>query len=295
MKAPNGFTTLKEAIDKYIESSDAVLSPSTIRGYRIAQKNSFQGIMNMKLKSLSTEILQEAVNEEAKRLIGKNSKKKISPKTVKNRYGLITAVINQYYPRLNCTVRLPQLENNIPQMPDPGEIMQAFKGDWLELAVLLAMWLSFTMSEIRGLTKSKSLDDDYLVIREVKIKLGNQDVTKPQGKVETRNRMHHIPAYIKQLIDQVEGDIIVPYSADSIYRHFTRVLKREGIPHISFHGLRHLNASVMAMLQIPEKYAMERGGWKTDKVMKKVYTHTFSKERQKVDGIIDSYFNSLIP
>ena len=54
VKAPNGYTTLKEAIDKYIESSDAVLSPSTIRGYRTAQKNSFQGIMNMKLKSLST-------------------------------------------------------------------------------------------------------------------------------------------------------------------------------------------------------------------------------------------------
>jgi hypothetical protein len=45
------------------------------------------------------------------------------------------------------------------------------------------------------------------------------------------------------------------------------------------------------MLRIPDKYAMERGGWKTDKVMKKVYTHTFSDERAKVDNIIDNYFN----
>ncbi len=50
----------------------------------------------------------------------------------------------------------------------------------------------------------------------------------------------------------------------------------------------------MAMLRIPDKYAMERGGWKTEKVMKKVYTHTFSEEREKVDGVIDNYFKTAL-
>ena len=136
-------------------------------------------------------------------------------------------------------------------------INSAFKGDRLELAVLLAMWLSFSMSEIRGLTKSNSIDGDYIVIRDVKIKLGKNDIVKSQGKVFTRNRMHHIPPYIKNLIDQVEGDVLVPYSADAIYRHFSRVLEQNHISHISFHKLRHMNASIMAMLNIPEKYAME--------------------------------------
>lgn len=54
--------------------------------------------------------------------------------------------------------------------------------------------------------------------------------------------------------------------------------------------LRYINASVMALLRVPDKYAMERGGWKTDQVMKKVYTHTFSDERERVDELIDSYF-----
>lgn len=62
---------------------------------------------------------------------------------------------------------------------------------------------------------------------------------------------------------------------------------------MTFHDLRHLNASVMAMLQIPDKYAQERGGWKTDHVMKKVYTHTFSRERIRVDNIIDDYFSKI--
>ena len=50
----------------------------------------------------------------------------------------------------------------------------------------------------------------------------------------------------------------------------------------------------MAMLRIPDKYAQERGGWSSDRVMKNVYTHTFSEEREKVDETIDNYFDSLL-
>lgn len=39
---------------------------------------------------------------------------------------------------------------------------------------------------------------------------------------------------------------------------------------------------------------MERGGWSTDSTMKKVYTHTFSKERIDVDNRIDNYFNATL-
>lgn len=72
------------------------------------------------------------------------------------------------------------------------------------------------------------------------------------------------------------------------------MLKRNNLPHMTFHDLRHVNASVMALLQIPDKYAMERGGWKTDSTMKGVYTHTFSKARKDVDETIDSYFESQL-
>jgi integrase len=41
---------------------------------------------------------------------------------------------------------------------------------------------------------------------------------------------------------------------------FKRLLEKNGLPHMTFHDLRHMNASVMAMLRIPDKYAMERGG-----------------------------------
>ena len=63
---------------------------------------------------------------------------------------------------------------------------------------------------------------------------------------------------------------------------------------MTFHDLRHLNASVMALLRIPDKYAQDRGGWKTDYVMKKVYTQTFPEARVQVDDKIDNYFDNII-
>ena len=50
----------------------------------------------------------------------------------------------------------------------------------------------------------------------------------------------------------------------------------------------------MLMLGVPDKYAMERGGWSTDSILKSVYQQTFSSERKKIDKMIDGYFNGII-
>ena len=50
----------------------------------------------------------------------------------------------------------------------------------------------------------------------------------------------------------------------------------------------------MALLNIPSNYAQEKGGWKTDHVMKGVYTHTFTAGRQDADRKMDSLFSEII-
>ena len=284
---------LRDAITEYVKTSDAILSPTTIQGYQKIQKYAFSDIMNIPLKKLSNQILQDAVNQEAKRPNGKRkSKEPISAKTVHNEYGLVTAVLNKYMPSLDCSVRLPQVETKIKELPTPDAIYSAVKGSEIELAVMLAMWLSFSLSEVRGLTKSKSIQGDYIVIKEVIVDVNSKPVVKGKGKTKTRTRMHRIPPYIRELIDQTDPaeDYLVPMKQPYVYYRFIRLIKAAGLPHISFHDLRHVNASVMALLHVPDKYAQERGGWKTDAVMKRVYTHTFSPERQKVDTMIDTYF-----
>jgi integrase len=151
------------------------------------------------------------------------------------------------------------------------------------------------MSEIRGLKKS-SINNGYITINEVVVDVNRKAVRKKQAKAHTRIRQHQIPEYIQSLIKQTDptSEKLVTLSGNAFNRRFTRLLVKNNIPHMSFHDLRHINASVMALLRIPDKYAMERGGWKADKVMKKVYTHTFSEEREKVDTVIDNYFEKVL-
>ncbi|BBF41960.1 prophage LambdaBa04, site-specific recombinase, phage integrase family [Lachnospiraceae bacterium KM106-2] len=289
--------TVRESIDEYIKNSDAVLSPTTIQGYNKIKRNSYQEIMEIPLKNLSQEILQNAINSESKRPSKRNgcNYKTVSPKTVKNSWGLIAAVINRYYPSLDYSIKLPAAENVIKELPPPEVIMNVVKDTEIELPVLLAMWLSFSMSEIRGLKRS-SINNGYISIKEVVVDVNCEAVHKKQAKAFTRIRKHEIPDYIQQLINKtnVGSDELISLSGHAIYMRFKRLLEKNGLPHMTFHDLRHVNASVMAMLRIPDKYAMERGGWKTDKVMKKVYTHTFSEEREKVDTIIDNYFETTL-
>ncbi len=288
--------TLTEAIDKYIESRESLnRSPTTIQEYRCTQKYGFQDIMDIKLKDLNEDILQEAINQEAKRPArGRNAKKPISAKRLRNEWGLIASVLQKYRKNFNYNIELPQAVERVPKLIPAAKIFPIVKGTDIELAVLLAAWLSFSMSEILGLTKSKSINGDYIRIVEVMVNAGGHIVRKDMAKNPLRNRTHRIPPYIKELIDKVDGDILVPMTESMLYFKWKRLLKANDLPHMSFHDLRHLNASVMAMLRIPDKYAQERGGWKTDHVMKRVYTQTFPEERVRVDDIIDKYFQGIM-
>ena len=53
---------LSEAIDKYIESKANILSPATVRGYRVIQRNAFQDLMGLKLNKINNHNLQISIN-----------------------------------------------------------------------------------------------------------------------------------------------------------------------------------------------------------------------------------------
>jgi len=285
--------TLGYAIDQYIEINRPVIAPSSIHRYESTRKRSFQSIMDVPLKSLTNDILQKAVNEELKRP-AYNRSWTVAPKTIQNEYGLISSTLNRYMPDNEFSVNLPKVARRIRSLPLPEDIYHAVKGTDIELAVLLAMWLSFTMSEIRGLTKSKSIDGEYITIREVIVEVGGVDKRKEIAKEDTRNRRHRIPPQIMELINQVDGDVLVPMRPKRITYRFKKYIKKAGLKEITFHDLRHVNATLMAKLKIPDKYAQERGGWKTDHIMKTVYTEVFSDDRVIVDNLMDGYFDLFV-
>ena len=292
--------TVGEAIDKYIKLSEPSLSTTTIDGYKKFRQYGFQDIMKLKASSLDDEAMQEAINRESCRL-SERTGKPIGPKTVKNEWGLIAASLKAICGK-TYVIKLPKQQKHIRELPEPEEIMEALIGSSIELPCLLAMWLSFSMSEIRGLMCS-SVQDGYIIISQVVVDAGGEAIVKANAKTEARLRKHRLPPYLLDLIHREdaykhyqetgEDAPLIALTRRQIFQRWQNICKANGFD-MTFHDLRHMNASIMLMLGVPEKYAMERGGWSTPHVMKSVYQHTLSKERTQVDDLIDGYFDKII-
>jgi integrase len=285
----SGNMTLKEAIKAYIDSKDGILSPATITGYRRKSKNHLQGLLNCKLNKLSQEMIQRAINDEAK---------KHSPKTVRDVHGLLSAVLKVYRPDFALRTTLPKKQKyfaSIPQEAEISKIVQIVKGTEIELPVLLSVWLSLRMSELRGIEWS-SIKGNKLYINQAIVDTEDGSVLKRTPKTNASNRILEIPPYIMQLINKTpkEGRFLISLSGQAIYKRFVRLCEKNGLGHFRFHDLRHANASIMLALNVPTKYAQERGGWETDSTLKSVYQHTFSEQRKIVDQKMDAYFENLM-
>lgn len=50
----------------------------------------------------------------------------------------------------------------------------------------------------------------------------------------------------------------------------------------------------MLALGVPDKYAMQRGGWSTNHTLKSIYQHVFQSDRVHADVMIDDYFSKLV-
>jgi integrase len=283
-----GRMSVSAAVDRYIESKSAILSPSTILGYKRIKANSMGAISTTPLGDLTREQVQRWINGLAREK---------SPKTVANAHGLLSAVLAEYRPDMVLRTTLPQKVKSEIQIPSETEIkaiVTASKGTKYELSILLAIWLGLRQSEILGLTWD-CVDGDTLHIKQA-IVMGENGPVEKGTKSYSGKRDIHIPPYIKDLLDAQpkKGDHIINLSGKAIYSGFSRICEKAGVPHYRFHDLRHVNASAMLALNVPDKYAMKRMGHATNNMLKSVYQHTINEKEQQVNASVDQYFESIL-
>ena len=287
MKAAQSRITVGQAVDEYIDMKRNVLSPSTIHGYEIIRKNRLQSIMAIDIHELNSCDMQKAINEDA-RTRGR--------KTIIDAKNLIVSAAKLYGVRLDLNISFPPKTPKIKELPTAAQVIHMIRGTDIELPCMLAMWLSLRVSEVRGL-QFGDLKNGVLTVRRSKLYLDCKDVVRDVNKTFKSTRQLVLPEYLVQLIQAIphkhEDDFIVPQSYQVIRKHFKKLTAANGYE-MTFHDLRHLNASIMLMLGVPDKYAMERGGWSTNATLKNVYQHTFTDERKRVDKQIDDFFNDIL-
>lgn len=282
---PVSSMTVGEAIDKYIESKDAVLSPSTVIGYKRLRKNSLQSLMKVRISDLTQECVQKAVNSMAREK---------TPKYVRNAHGLLTAALAEYAPEITLHTTLPQkqkVEIEIPSEEELRKIISIAAGTEMELPILLAVWLGLRMSEIRGLTWDCISDDGVIHIKRAIVD-GENGPAEKGTKSYSGYRKITIHDYLKRLIENQphKNEFIIQLSGQAIYKRFSRLCEKAGVKHYRFHDLRHVQASIMLALGVPDKYAMERMGHATNNMLKTVYQHTLTSKQIEVSNMVDNYF-----
>lgn len=278
--------TIGECIDEYIALKENILSPTTIEGYRKERRNSLAELCNIYIKDITTNQIQAHFNRLA---LNK------SPKTVRNAHGLLVSVLNVYAPDMRVQTTLPKIQKKIKQLPDVKDVLKAVVNTEIELPCLLAIWGSLRMSEIRGACKS-DIVGDKLILHKTVVTVNGEHIEKDSTKTVESTRLVHLSERVQSLINALPKgqDKLTLLSGQAIYKRFVRLLDANNVSPMTFHDLRHMDASIMLMLNIPEKYAMERGGWSSPHIMKSVYQHTFSKEREEVEKKIDNYFESIM-
>ena len=276
--------TVAEAIEQYISSRETTLSPSTVRAYRINARNHFGSIGNVRVNNVDSDLVQEWIS---------GLSRSHSPKTVRNVYGLLLSSLTAVRPLITLNIKLPSRERPelyTPTNEDVAVLLQNSEGD-LHLAIGLAAFATLRRGEICALQRSDLVGSNLTVRAAVVI---DQDglLVKKAPKTYSSYRTIPLPASLVAEIEPLTGQL-VNLTPAQISDSFKRLVVRCGLPHIRFHDLRHYSASMMHAAGIPDQYIMQRGGWSSDHVMKRVYINAMDDQTRIMNEKINQTFEGV--
>lgn len=278
--------TVKDAIEGYIKAKEGVLSPSTIREYRRAQKNDFHSLENKKIKKLTSEDMQLFISELSK---------KLSPKTVRNRYAILTACLGLYAPDVTFKVTLPAKQIKHPESPSDEAVRALYmeSSDRLKPCIALAM-CGLRRGEIAALKYEDIKDGTAHVHADIVQGRNREWIYKEIPKTDGSDRYVRLPKSVLDVIGSGKGIIVKDYNPNSITQAFGNLNKRLGL-HVRLHDLRHYYASIGAILGIPDIYLADMGGWRHDSsVMKSIYQGKITNMADYYAGKMNDHLDGVI-
>ena len=272
--------TVKAALEAYISAKENVLSPSTIRGYN-AILSRFEKLDDVRIRDLTSLKLQEWISE----MSGK-----LSYKSVKNTYGLLTAALALHGVNKQFNVQLPARIKKDYYLPSDDDIIKALsacEGTELWIAIMLARYYSLRRSEICALD-STDLSGNVLTIQKGMVfNKNNEWIVKPFPKTYDSFRQLVIAEPLLSVLSAKSGRL-VNYNPNALTNQFAALLRSCKIPEFSLHTLRHAFASSAALLGVPDFYTARLGGWRQgSSVLKEIYQNVNKEELLKQQSLLN--------
>lgn len=276
--------TVKEAVEGYIADKSKILSPSTIRGYKLVL-GAFVDLWDVYISDIETPQIQRIINDWAMDL---------KTKTIRNRVALLLAVLDYSGIDKKFKVRYPQNNSKKVTTPDLDDVQMLInnsKGD-LTSIIYLAAFGSLRRGEIGGL-REKDISRDMLTITVNGDMVLSDDgwVYKDIPKTEGSRRTINLPRFVIESIPKKDnpGEFIYDITPAAMSDRFKRLADKLQLPY-TLHSLRHFAASFRTDIGIPRKYVQEVGGWVDESaIFARTYDNAMESSRRKYTKLANKF------
>lgn len=297
----------------------AGLSPTTQDSYRDAIDNYILPLLGDRLlQDVTPLLIQRWINQIAE--TSPASGQPLAPKTVINKYQCLKKALDiavqmellKENPALKVTLpKRKKFKCEIYTDEQIQALLQSVQGTDLELPIELEISIGLRRGELLGLKYSQvDFDKHTLTVAENIVSVNGKNCTK-EPKTEAGNRTVQLSAVLTAKLQQQrayylerklrygsnfhETDLVFckengdAYNADYFSEKFRRHLKRHGLPHMRFHDLRHICASVYLDHKVSPKVISQILGHNDISTTLSIYSHVMEKSSQEAVNKMSDY------
>lgn len=279
-----GKGSFNAAAEEYIKIKENILSPRTVREYKLYPARLPEWFQNAEIRDLTPSDVQMCVNELSRSL---------SAKTVRSLHGFISAVLGNARPGLTLRTTLPKLQKKEPYIPkkeDLKRILEEAEGTQYFVPLRLACY-GLRRGEICALELSDLDSKDVIHITKDLVQNSEGKWIKKPPKTPSSVRDVPIDKALADLI-RSQGYVFEGFPG-TISNFLSRTQDKLGLERFSLHKLRHLFASILLDEGYDLKTIQELGGWQGNETVSKVYLHSLKlkdeEQRRKIASSISGF------
>lgn len=280
---------LCDAAKRFLDHAEAVLSPNTVRGYKIADRyftEHYRAFYAYQIDRITPSMLQGVIDSM------KRSGK--SPKTISNKIGFLSTVFASESRRLphHTLPKKVQFEPNVPTESTIQQVAAAAKGTRYEIPLALAIF-GLRRGEICAV-RAEDIDGNNVLHVCRALATDDDGIIHEKAPKETASdRFIPLP---QEIADRIREDGVATRMSPAAWSEaFPHLLNKAGIPHdqrFRLHDCRHFFVSYCHdVLKLSDAEIIRLSGHKTDHIMKRVYRHAITDNSKAVSDGLSALIN----